>query len=136
MIKLSSMGLVLYGGYYEKDKAIHILNNLKYYKGFDEKDIEVRGILGYIAMCEEKMHEDFLIEKMKVIKSVLDKQGDEALDALQTLTSPDETHFLQPIKSFFKEDDMLCDMFDELSIPMKKEEFYHYLDIYNQVYGV
>lgn len=134
------MGLILYGGYYDKAEALQILNNMKYYKRnlepskkIDERSI---GIIPYIKLYEDKSHEDFLADKLKTVKSILDKHGDEAIDAFQELTSPNENDFLMPLKKFsvIGEDEEFSKIIDELSIPMKKDEFYHYLDIYNQFY--
>lgn len=132
------MGLALMGGYYNKEDALKILNNMKYYKRNlelikDESESFI-GLIPAIRRHEEKMYEDYLVEKLKIVKSVLDKNGNEAIDAYIDLTKPDETHFLQPLKSFFEKDEWLTNIFDELSIPMNKDEFEHYLDIYNQFY--
>jgi len=131
------MGLFLYNHYYDKKEALEVLRNMKYYnkrtlEPFEFTAVEGLGILGYMRVYEDKMHEDFLIDKCKIVIDILNKHGDEAIDAFQKLTSPDENNFLYPLKRMFERsgDEWFTEMIDELSIPMKKEEFYHYLDIY------
>lgn len=135
------MSLVVIGGYYEKEKALEILRNLKYYNSsFEElesnEDIITRvGLFPFLgSISDDKIHEDFLCDKMRVVKSVLLKSGDDAIDEWETLTSPNNSHFLQPIKKMMPEENWLHDILDELSIPMKKDEFEHYLDIYNSIH--
>jgi len=133
------MGLILVGGYFNKEKAVTILSNMKYYSSnFIEiesnEDITKRiGMIPFLMnVAADKSEEGFLCEKMLAVKSILDKSGDEAIDAYQELTSPKENE-LSDIKKFFPNDKWLADMLDELSIPMKKKEFEHYLDIYNRL---
>lgn len=136
------MPLVLYNHYYEKEAAIKLLNSMKYYnkntlqpfKSNEEIQSNI-GIIPYIRIYEEKMNEDYLIDKMKIIRGILEKRGNEAIDAYQELTSPDENNFLYPLKNMFdRTDSGIGNLIAELTIPMKKDEFEHYLEIYNQIY--
>ena len=109
------MGLILVGGYYNKEKAIDILLRMQFHNSdFTENDsfdnlIRGIGIIGYLKIVEDKSHEDFLCEKMLAVKSVLDKSGDEAIDAYQELTSPKENE-LSDIKKFFPDEKWLADV--------------------------
>lgn len=134
------MPFFVYGGYYEKDKALEKLRNLKYYNSkleeikSAEEMTQGMGIIPYMRIASEKMEEDFLVEKMLTIKGILEtKLPNESIDKYLKLTSPDESHFMYPIKKMFErfQGDGFGEIIDQIATPMCKEEFEHYLDIYN-----
>lgn len=143
------MALYVIGGCYNKDGALKVLRNMKYYspdlkeREWMKEDVpgsESGGFIGLIPTLmysEERMHEDYLVERLRMVRSILERQGDDAIDAFLEITSPKPDETLDKLRDIDRllGSSVMGDMVDELSTPLTKKQFYHYLEIYNEFYG-
>lgn len=123
----------------KKEEVLEKLNNLIFFNKNLEQVNTVEnylsetggGLLRWMNAHEDFSFESQLIEKMKMVKSVVDEHGDKAIDQYHKLTQePDKSHPFYDIVDFLKKD--LPDI-DKIFIPMKKEEFEFFLTIYNEL---
>lgn len=92
------------------------------------------GIANYGEAHFDLSYETQLVEKMKMVRSVVESSGSAAVDKYEALVKyPDEHHPLAEIvkrlQGFSGED------FSDWLIPMDKSEFNFWLKVYNRVYG-
>ncbi len=92
------------------------------------------GLYAWMNAERDFQSESALIGRMKLIKGVVDQYGDAAIDKYMELTTqPDKAH------PFYKDFELLDNFCPELNVksllvPMKKEEFEAYLEVYNKVF--
>lgn len=123
-----------------KDDIIEKARNLKFFnKKLEEIDTVENylketggGLLKWIKAEDDYGFEASIIEKIKMVKSVVDKFGDDAINEYERLTKkPDTTH---PLYDKFRIIRDIMPEIDECFIPMKKEEFEIYVQVYQDVF--
>jgi len=130
------MALIIYGGNgtLSKEECLKTLENLKFYnKDFTRNDFKMRGLMEIVKYERQESYEEFVIEKMIIVKSVVNLHGDAALDRyleLQEPNVPKDMYFALQISALkeFGFDQLIRDSF----IPMTKDHFSHYLEVYNK----
>lgn len=130
----------MYLCYVKKDKLIEKANNLKYHNHALERTITYNQLIsnhkdGLIAFIEKDQDYGFecaLVDKIKLIKNVVQSRGESAIDEYIKLTRhPDINH---PLYHQFR---LITDLVPELKecfIRVKKQEFDVLLEIYNEVF--
>lgn len=120
-----------------KEQLLARANNLKFFnKKLEEVDTVESylketggGLIKWMKAEEDYNAESALIKNIKLVKNVIDKTGDDALEEYERLTKePDKSHPLF---------DMIIHLMPEIEdvfIPMKQEVFVIYSEIYKQVF--
>lgn len=126
--------IIRFGG---KDDIVEIVKNLKFFNRALEQVDTVEnylketggGLVKWMQAEEDFGWEAGVVEKLKMVKGVVDKFGDDAINEYESLTSPNPKH---PIYELFRNVMPDTKIFDDVFTPMKKSEFEIYLQVYQE----
>lgn len=138
------MAYYVLGGKMDKQDALATLRTMRYYSPdlklrtwmMEDDNIGHIGLIPFLRCHEGKMKEDYIVGKMLQVKNILFKKGDAAIDAYLDITSPKPEPMVDMLREAGRQLDWdITDMCDELATEMTKDQFEHYLEIYNEFYG-